>query len=134
MRVIALVLVLFVEPAHVDRPLVNELEDREAICVEASIGDPDVDRWCPAVAHYFGERWTHWALHIIKCESRGNPDARNGSHHGLFQHTTRYWYGRAARAGWDGHDPWEPEANIAVSAWLLFKAGTSHWTCKARTP
>jgi hypothetical protein len=99
---------------------------------------PDlVFRWCGLVATYWPEEWVHWVLHTIDCESDGKPEAKNGSHYGLLQHTTRYWDGRALAAGWEGHHPSEPEANIAVSAHLLLserergRSGTSHWTCKA---
>lgn len=55
---------------------------------------------------------------------------------GLFQHMPYYWPARAEKAGWAGADIFDPEANIAVSAWLVLrseregKGSWAHWTCK----
>lgn len=107
-----------------------------AVCAEPHTDFEAVNRWCTLVAGYFEPEWIHWAMHIIDCESDGDPDANRDkpgrSHKGLFQHSTRYWDDRARRAGWEGADIYDPEANIAVSAHLLATGGTSHWTCKAR--
>lgn len=94
----------------------------------------DVERWRPVVATYFPENRIDWALDIISCESHGDPLAKNprSSASGLFQHLARLWPERAAAAGWEGADVFDPTANIAVSAWLLDHGGTSHWVCKAR--
>lgn len=95
---------------------------------------PAVERWRILVARYFPREWITWALETIRCESRGRPEIRNGSHVGLFQQSTRYWASRSRRAGWAGYPPTDPEANIAVSAWLLLEArggGLGHWSCKA---
>jgi hypothetical protein len=93
-----------------------------------------VERWRPVVALYFPEDRIEWALRIIQCESRGDPNAKNrhSSASGLFQHLARLWPERAARAGFAGTDVFDPYANIAVAAWLLEHGGTSNWVCKAR--
>jgi hypothetical protein len=94
-----------------------------------------VERWRQLIRKYFGADWEHWALHVVQCESNGNPDAKNkrSSASGLFQQLGRYWPTRSRNAGWEGADIFDPEANIAVSAWLLGgrRSHTSHWKCKA---
>lgn len=91
-----------------------------------------VEQWRGLVAAYFPAEWVEWALRIMQCESGGNPNAYNPSGaSGLFQHLQRYWADRSYRAGWGGADIFDPEANIAVAAWLLANGGTSHWVCKA---
>lgn len=94
----------------------------------------DVERWRPVVDTYFPEDRVDWALRIMECESRGDPNAKNpnSSASGLFQHLARLWPERAAAAGWEDADVFDPFANIAVAAWLLENGGTSHWVCKAR--
>lgn len=92
-----------------------------------------VEAWRPLVAAYFPSDWVEWALRIIQCESRGDPNAENPTSGaaGLFQHIPRYWEERSAKAGWAEASIWDPEANVAVAAWLLGAGGTSNWTCKA---
>lgn len=93
----------------------------------------NVEQWRGLVASYFPAEWVEWALRVMQCESGGNPNAfHSGSKaSGLFQHLQRYWADRSSRAGWGGADIFDPEANIAVAAWLLANGGTSHWVCKA---
>lgn len=101
-----------------------------ASAVDRGMG-ADVEQWRPLVASYFGEN-TDKALQVMRCESGGNPTSKNpnSSASGLFQHLARYWPDRSAKAGWAGADIFDPEANIAVAAWLS-QGGIdwSHWTC-----
>lgn len=92
-----------------------------------------VERWRPIVDMYFPEDRVDWALRIMECESRGDPDAKNptSSASGLFQHLARLWPPRAEAAGFGDADVFDPFANIAVAAWLLENGGPSHWVCKA---
>ena len=95
---------------------------------------PDVvERWRPLVEIYFNPGDVEWALRIVACESGGYPNAKNptSSASGLFQHLARYWDGRSKTAGWAGASIWDPEANIAVAAWLLGENGKASWECKA---
>lgn len=95
---------------------------------------PDaVEQWRPLVVQYFRPNDVEWALAIIRCESSGNPNAKNprSSASGLFQHLARYWPNRSRKAGWEGANIFDPEANIAVAAWLLETGGKGHWVCKA---
>ncbi len=94
----------------------------------------EVERWRPVVDMYFPDDRVDWALRIMECESRGEPDAKNpnSSASGLFQHLARLWPDRAEAAGFGDSDVFEPFANIAVAAWLLENGGPSHWVCKAR--
>ena len=92
-----------------------------------------VEQWRPLVSTYFPAGAVEWALAIIKCESGGNPSAKNpsSSASGLFQHLAKYWPERSAKAGWAGADIFDPAANIAVAAWLWSTGGPGHWVCKA---
>lgn len=93
---------------------------------------PRVERWRPLVEYYFHAEDVEWALRVMRCESRGDPNAANprSSARGLFQHLKRLWPERAVSAGWPGADILDPEANIAVAAWLLYEGGPSHWVCR----
>lgn len=99
----------------------------------------DVERWRPmaldALSIYGQEHQIDRFLRVMQCESGGNPDAYNSSSgaSGLMQHLQVYWPPRALRAGYEGFSPFDPEANIYTSAWLLFAAtggGWQHWECK----
>ncbi len=96
-------------------------------------GSDVVERWRPLVTQYFQASDVEWALKIIACESGGNPNAANptSSARGLLQHLGRFWVGRSEAAGWAGASIFDPEANIAVGAWLLAKNGKGSWECKA---
>lgn len=91
-----------------------------------------VERWRGLVEKYFKPRDVQWAMRVMECESRGDPNAKNphSSASGLFQHLGSYWPERSTKAGWAGADIFDPEANIAVAAWLLDWGGRSHWVCK----
>ena len=96
-------------------------------------GSDVVERWRPLVEVYFKATDVEWALKIIACESGGNPNAANptSSARGLLQHLGRFWPQRSEAAGWGGASIFDPEANIAVGAWLLNKNGKASWVCKA---
>lgn len=89
-----------------------------------------VEHWRPLVAAYFAPEHVDLALRIIACESNGSPDAKNprSTASGLWQHLASYWSERSAKAGWAGASIWEPEANTAVAAWLVYHGGGwGHW-------
>lgn len=96
-----------------------------------------VEQWRPLVEQYwsaagYGDE-VEYALMILYAESAGNPDAQHpGSKaSGLFQHLPKYWAERSTAAGWGGASIWDPEANIAVAAWLRAtnqRHGWQHWT------
>jgi soluble lytic murein transglycosylase-like protein len=95
---------------------------------------PEVERWRGLVDRYFtGQGESQRALAIIRCESVGDPDAVNPTSGtaGLFQHRPRYWAARSAAAGWAGADVYDPEANVAVAAWLVHTSGWQHWSGRA---
>lgn len=85
------------------------------------------------VQRYFAPGHVAEALTVIRCESRYDPNAANprSSARGLFQHLEVYWSERSTKAGWEGADIYDPEANVAVAAWLS-NGGSSwiHWVCK----
>lgn len=85
------------------------------------------------IRHYFDEEHWPWAFRVVACESVWDPTARNGRSgaSGLFQHIPRYWAERSAAAGWEGADIFDPEANVAVAAWLHNGGrGAHHWVCR----
>lgn len=90
-----------------------------------------VEQWRPLVEAYFPSAQVTKALRVLECESRGDPRAynRRSGASGLFQHLAKYWDQRSAAAGWAGADIFDPEANIAVAAWLWRWGGWGHWTC-----
>lgn len=92
---------------------------------------PGVEQWRSLVEEYFKPEDAPWAMAVMWCESQGDPNAKNpaSSASGLFQHLASYWGERSAAAGWAGASIWDPEANVAVAAWLLAHGGRSHWTC-----
>jgi len=94
--------------------------------------DGGVARWRPLVERHFEAADIEWALHIVDCESNGDPLAENprSSASGLFQHLASAWEARSEAAGIAGSSIWDPEANVAVAAWLFYEGGGKrHWTC-----
>ena len=99
---------------------------------------PNVERWrddvVAAIAAYGGPSSdVDLFLTIMHRESRGQPEATNPSSGaaGLMQHMPQYWDQRAISAGYSGASPYDPIANINVSAWLLYQArggGWVHWS------
>lgn len=92
-----------------------------------------VEDWRPLVEFFFRPGDVDRALRIMHCESKGDPNAKNrrSSASGLFQHLTRYWPKRAAEAGFRGASVFDPVANTAASAMLVYQGGGwSHWTCR----
>ncbi|HSJ28588.1 MAG TPA: transglycosylase SLT domain-containing protein [Acidimicrobiia bacterium] len=86
--------------------------------------------WRPLVATYFEPQHVARALRVIACESRGQPDAKNpiSTASGLFQHLASLWPKRSADAGWPDSDVFDPVANVAVAAWLVYEGGGwAHW-------
>ena len=104
----------------------------------------EVDRWPPVVEEalesYEIESELDDFMRVMHCESRGDPLALNDRVYsnpldqasGLMQHMPRWWEWRAEQAGYKGASPFNPIANIYVSAWLLALpniGGWSHWEC-----
>lgn len=87
------------------------------------------------VAKYFPTSEVDKAVLVAKCESGWDAYVTGGSggkYVGLFQHAGWVWESRAAAAGQAGKPWWDPEANVAVSAWLLNGDDWWHWaTCSS---
>jgi hypothetical protein len=86
--------------------------------------------WRPLVSQFFEPQHVDRALRIIRCESGGRPSIKNptSTASGLFQHLASMWPERSAAAGWSGADVFDPVANTAVAAWLVYDfGGWSHW-------
>jgi hypothetical protein len=77
------------------------------------------------VSLYFNPADVNRAVRVAWCESRFDPkaaDLRTGGV-GLFKHLPRYWEDRAAKAGFAGAEPIDPEASIAAAAWAVYHDG-----------
>jgi hypothetical protein len=91
------------------------------------------------VERYFPPEHQALAYRIAFCESSAKPHynlthptilARSTSGAvGWFQHLPQYWDRRSRRAGFAGHDIYDPVANVGVAAWLLANTpqGRGHW-------
>lgn len=95
-----------------------------------------VTRWKQLVSDVFNGTCAPWvvddALHIIACESVGDPDAYNGATgvSGLFQ-MHPMWHGQLDDLGYSGVSVFDPHANAALAAWLWrTTGGWSHWACR----
>ncbi len=83
------------------------------------------------VAAYFPASEVDKAVLVAQCESGWDAYVTGGSggkYVGLFQHAGWVWESRAAAAGQAGKPWWDPEANVAVSAWLLNGDDWWHWS------
>lgn len=96
----------------------------------AYLSEPEVRA---LVAEFFQPEDVNKAVRVAFCESSFNPAAVNPATgaSGLFQHLPEHWAERSESAGWTGSSIFEPRANVAVAAWLLyeFPGGWTHWDC-----
>ncbi len=99
-----------------------------------------VEQWRPLVEQYFPAERVQEAISVMACESGGNPNAKNptSTATGLFQFLTGTWAWSSVSAGWSGYSRLNPEANIAVAAWLVERSvrtnhpggAWGHWECQ----
>ena len=100
-----------------------------------AIYEPEVERWrvpvVEALKEYGLEEEEKTFMRVLRCESFGDPDAKNpeSGASGLMQHLPSYWADRATASGFHGASPFDPIANIYASVWLLDIGGWSHWEC-----
>ncbi|MGH8957210.1 MAG: transglycosylase SLT domain-containing protein, partial [Acidimicrobiia bacterium] len=92
-----------------------------------------VEEWRSLVSSYFAASDVDKALRVISCESGGDPNAQNPSSGaaGLFQHIPRYWPERASSVGLPGASIFDPVANVAAAAYLVYTVGWSPWAASA---
>ena len=100
---------------------------------------PGVEQWretaTQAIQHFGGPvSDVPRILRIMQCESNGDPNAYNESSgaSGLMQHLNPpYWEARARSAGYAGASPFDAEANIYASAYIIYRSPGSwhHWVC-----
>ena len=86
----------------------------------------DVERWRPLVEEHFEPGDVPRALDIMRCESGGNPYAKNptSTASGLFQHLKGWWGGAWGPA----FDPFDPNASVENAARLRYlNGGWSDW-------
>jgi hypothetical protein len=89
-----------------------------------------IEGWRLLVEQFFAPADVDRALRVIGCESHGDPLAKNpnSTASGLFQHLASQWGPRAEAIGAPGADVFDPIANVAAAAWLVYEAGGwSHW-------
>ena len=105
---------------------------------EPWIPPPEVEQWRGLVSDHFPSNRVDEALHIMWCESQGDPDAYNpySGASGLFQFIPSTWASASASAGYSGASAFDPEANTATAAWLAGeyeRLGLYYWqpwSCK----
>ena len=92
------------------------------------------EQWRSLVEAYWPAEIVDDALSVLWCESRGDPDAVNPASgaSGLFQFLPSTWGSASVSAGWAGADVFDPEANIAVAAWLYaaYDEPWQQWNCQ----
>ncbi len=99
---------------------------------------PEVEQWRGLVAQHFPSNRVDEALHIMWCESRGDPEAYNpySGASGLFQFIPSTWASASVSAGYSGVSVFDPTANTASAAWLAGeyeRLGLYYWqawSCK----
>lgn len=105
---------------------------------EPWIPPPEVEQWRGLVSEHFPSNRVEEALHIMWCESHGDPDAYNpySGASGLFQFIPSTWASASASAGYSGASAFDAEANTATAAWLAgeyARLGLYYWqpwSCK----
>lgn len=93
-----------------------------------------VEEWRSLVAAYFAPTDVDLALTVIACESGGDPNAQNpkSGAAGLFQHIPRYWEARSSAVGLPGASIFDPVANVAAAAYLVYAdGGWKHWAASS---
>lgn len=73
-----------------------------------------------AIEEHFPPAARAKALSVALCESRGDPDAVNGPHRGVWQINGRFW----------GPVPFSVEAQTAQAARIHEEAGFTPWECR----
>ncbi len=115
-------------PRYFGRPVPHTHTPRRT--TPAPVVDTSISQWRSLVETYFRAGDVARALRIMRCESGGNPQAKNpgSSASGLFQHLGKYWPARSSAAGYAGASIFNPTANVAVAAWLRDqRGGWRHW-------
>jgi hypothetical protein len=85
------------------------------------------------IARFFLPADVNRAIRVAWCTSAFNPAAINPATgaSGLFQHLPEHWAEYSAAAGYGGTSMFDPTANVAVAAHMLYQipGGWSHWDC-----
>ena len=80
----------------------------------------DLQRYLYGRLEHFGIAWYYpYAVCQIWQESRWNQTSTNGRDHGICQMKGIYWDGRAANAGLQGADIWDPYAQLHVFSYMM---------------
>lgn len=111
-------------------PLQNQIRRAPELDRLVPLDPTSAEDWRPLIAYYFSPGDVDRAVDVVECESRGLPHAKNprSTASGLFQHLASMWPPRAADAGHAGADVFDPVANTAVAAWLVYEGGGwRHW-------
>lgn len=85
------------------------------------------------VTEHFAATDVNRAIRVAWCVSAFNPSTINPATgaSGLFQHLPENWAEYSTEAGFPEASIFDPEANVAVAAWMLYAlpGGWSHWDC-----
>lgn len=85
------------------------------------------------ISAHFESADVNRAIRVAWCASSFNPASINPASgaSGLFQHLPENWAEHSAAAGRPTASIFDPEANVAVAAWMLYElpGGWSHWDC-----
>ena len=122
------------EPPATTAPPTTEAPPATDPPVDAIYVPPGTEPWLGLIQASFASGDVERALMVVFCESNGNAGATNPSSGaaGLFQHLPIFWAERSTAAGWAGADIYDPAANVAVAAWLVYEGGGwSHWNPSA---
>jgi len=66
-----------------------------------------------------------WMHRVAYCESRKNPRASNGSHHGLFQYAPSTW----GTTPYGSRSIWSARWQSMATAWMLNQGRAGEWAC-----
>lgn len=85
------------------------------------------------VGRHFHREDVNRAIRVAWCESSFNPQSVSSATGaaGLFRLDPAHWAERSALAGYTGADIFDPEANVAVAAWMVYNMpeGWTAWSC-----
>ncbi len=86
------------------------------------------------ISRFFAPADVNRAIRVAWCSSAFNPASINPASgaSGLFQHLPDTWSQYSVDAGFAGSSIFDPTANVAVAAHMLYQipGGWTHWDCK----
>lgn len=108
------------------RPTLAPVPSKENVAVDSDGGD------IVAMIRKVWSQDSGIGLRMARCESGLRPSARNGTHLGLFQISSRYHNHRIASVGRSGYSLYDPLTNILVARNLYIEQGSHPWVASRR--